>query len=162
MFTENCYVDPLGKKCRKYFLSHRNSQCLWFFTILLMRNRQCYFFNGNFHHLAKSTWFCSNSIPSLPHKNSWTARLYTVKTGFAFTKGQIDGRGKLYWKLFGKLRPFPGVTRWLRESMESLTPVEYPWDNDHRQNLGPMQTFHPRLYLGYMQSKHNQPRCNQD
>ena len=30
-------------------------------------------------------------------------------------------------------RPFPGDTRWLREGTESLTPAEYPWDNDHNR-----------------------------
>ena len=30
-------------------------------------------------------------------------------------------------------RPFPGDTRWLREGTESLTPAEYPWDNDYNR-----------------------------
>ena len=30
-------------------------------------------------------------------------------------------------------RPFPGDTRWLQEGTESLTPAEYPWDNDHNR-----------------------------
>ena len=59
-----------------------------------------------------------------------------VSTGFSLHKRINGRRGKLYNALWE--RPFPGDTRGMREGTESLTPVEYPCDNNCTQNLAPM------------------------
>ena len=41
---------------------------------------------------------------------------------------QTEKNSKTLWE-----RPFLRDTRWLREGTESLTPAEYPWDNDHNR-----------------------------
>ena len=56
-----------------------------------------------------------------------SSNILFVKTCFAFTNKRTDGDNSInsFW-----LKAFLEGTRWLREGPESITAVDYPWDND--------------------------------
>ena len=60
----------------------------------------------------------------------FTHRIKVWKQVLPSQKGKsTDGENsKTFWE-----RPFPVDTRWLREGTESVTPAEYPWDNEHNR-----------------------------
>ena len=106
-----------------------------------------------------------------PIVHTW---LHNVKTRFSL-KHQCGNRFCLHkrvnWRT-GKNsktlweRPFPGDTRWLREGTESLTPAEYPWDNDHNrtwvQRRSLIQDYTAGRVTNITHQNTPKARCNED
>ena len=71
----------------------------------------------------------ARNLPT-PHITFLIVGPYVWKQVLPSQKGnwRMGKNSKILWE-----RPFPGDTRWLREGTESLTPAEYPWDNDYNR-----------------------------
>ena len=130
---------------------------------------------GNKNHNTASSWSnCCALIVAQFGPHSWWQDICGVKTRFSL-KHQCGNRFCLHkrvnWRT-GKNsktlweRPFPGDTRWLREGTESLTPAEYPWDNDYNrtwlQCRGLIQDYTAGRVRNITNQNTPKVRCNKD
>ena len=123
--------------------------------------------------MKKSSRYETRASMSFLLKHPLTKRV-RVKTRFSL-KHQCGNRFCLHkrvnWRT-GKNsktlweRPFPGDTRWLREGTESLTPAEYPWDNDYNRTWVQRRSLIQDYTAGRVRNitHQNTPkvRCNED